>query len=118
MKEVKNNKYLNVKQRSIDGGNGIIKLPRENKTGYTKATIIWSTGMGWDHVSVAPLNGSIPKWDDMCLVKDMFFEAEDCVVQYHPPKAEYINNMSNCLHLWRPQDQELPLPPSILTGIR
>lgn len=118
MKEIKNNKYLHIQKRGIDGGAGFINLPRDNKKGYTKATIIWSFGGGWEHVSVAPLNGSMPKWEDMCLIKNMFFEDEEWVVQFHPPKSEYVNNMQNCLHLWRPIDQELPTPASILTGMK
>lgn len=34
--------------------------------------------------------------------KDMFFKEDEIVVQYHPAKSEYVNNMPNCLHLWRP----------------
>ena len=118
MKAIKSNKYLSVKEVAPDGGFGYIKLPRDTKKGFTKATIIWSTGMGWEHVSVRPLNGSMPTWDDMCFIKDMFWTDEDCVVQYHPPKSEYVNNLPNCLHLWKTTDAEMPLPPSILTGIK
>ncbi len=118
MKSVKDNKYLSVKDRGLDGGFGYIRLPRNNKTGFTKATIIWSWGDGWEHVSVCPLNGSMPTWDDMCLIKDMFWKDEECVVQYHPPKSEYVNNMPNCLHLWKPLFEEMPMPPSILTGLK
>lgn len=118
MKSVKDNKYLSVKDRGIDGGFGYIRLPRNNKTGFTKATIIWSWGDGWEHVSVCPLNGSMPTWDDMCLIKDMFWKDEECVVQYHPPKSEYVNNMPNCLHLWKPLFENMPMPPSILTGLK
>ena len=58
MKQIKDNKYLSIKQTALDGGAGIIRLPRNNKTGFTKATIIWSWGMDWEHVSVCPLNVS------------------------------------------------------------
>lgn len=118
MKAIRNNKYLSVRQRSLDGGVGIIRLPRNNKAGFIKASIIWSWGMDWEHVSVCPLNGSMPTWDDMCFIKDMFWNDEDCVVQYHPPKSEYVNNMPNCLHLWKPTDVEMPMPKSILTGLK
>lgn len=118
MKAVENNKYLSIKQTGVDGGCGFIRLPRKNKTGFTKASIIWSWGEGWEHVSVSPLNGSMPTWEDMCLIKDMFWEDDKCVVQYHPPKSEYVNNMSNCLHLWRPIALEIPIPPSLLVGLK
>lgn len=118
MKSVKTNKYLRVKRTAVDGGSGFINLPRNNKTGYTKASIIWSWGGGWEHVSVRPLNGTMPTWDDMCFIKDMFWEDKDCVVQYHPPKSEYVNNVDNCLHLWKPLFETMPMPPSILTGLK
>lgn len=118
MKPVRENKYLSIHQRSVDGGAGFIRLPRNNKNGFTKATIFWSWGAGWEHVSVRPMNDTMPTWDDMCLIKDMFWDEEDCVVQYHPPKSEYVNNLDNCLHLWKPIDQEMPMPPSILIGLK
>ena len=118
MKEIKTNKHLRVKKTGFDGGCGVIRLPRQNKKGYTEASIIWSRGGGWDHVSVAPFSGANPTWDDMCFIKDMFFDDEDWVVQFHPAKSEYVNNMPNCLHLWRPIGQSMPVPPSILTGLK
>ena len=118
MRSVKNNKYLSIRRKGIDGGDGYIRLPRNNKTGFTRASIIWSWGGGWEHVSVCPLNGSMPTWDDMCFIKDMFWEEDDCVVQYHPPKSEYVNNMPNCLHLWRPIADKMPMPPSLMVGLK
>jgi hypothetical protein len=47
----------------------------------------------------------------------MFFEAEETVVQYHPPESEYINQYEYCLHLWKPTEAELPRPPKIFVGI-
>lgn len=55
-----------------------------------------------------------PSWDDMCEVKDMFWGEDECVVEYHPPKSEYVNSMPNCLHLWKPMDKELAVPPKYL----
>ena len=54
----------------------------------------------------------------MCLIKDIFFKEDEAVVQIHPPKAEYVNNVENCLHLWRCTYKEMVLPPSVLVGIR
>lgn len=79
--------------------------------------IIASNGMGWEHVSVSR-SDRIPTWDEMCQVKAMFWEPEDCVIQYHPPESEYVNNHANCLHLWRPIDVAIPTPPSLLVGFR
>ena len=55
--------------------------------------------------------------DEMCKLKADFFRDDEVVVQFHPAKSEYVNNLMNCLHLWRPTTKKLPLPPSILVGI-
>lgn len=72
---------------------------------------------GWEHVSVS-CNGRIPNWREMCFVKNLFWNPEDCVVQFHPPQSEYVNNHEFCLHLWRHKTQPFPLPPSILVGVK
>jgi hypothetical protein len=77
--------------------------------------IIASWGGGWDHVSVS-LEHRTPNWTEMSAVKDLFFYEEECVIQYHPPKSEYVNYHPFCLHLWRPQGKTIPLPPSIFVG--
>lgn len=71
---------------------------------------------GWDHVSVSVRNRP-PNWQEMCFVKDLFWGAEETVIQFHPPRSEYVNNHPNCLHLWKPP-YEVPRPPSILVGIK
>jgi hypothetical protein len=70
---------------------------------------------GWEHVSVSTRR-RIPNWREMCFVKDLFWRADETVVQFHPPRTEYVNNHPNCLHLWRPNDGHIRLPPSILVG--
>ncbi len=114
--ELKQQNNLLVQDTALDGGKGIIY-----KFGKEFASVIWSTGLGWDHVSIAPYKKSvIPTWDDMCRLKDMFFYEEETVVQYHPAKSKYINHVPNCLHLWKPNEGyisdggTLPIPPEIL----
>lgn len=75
--------------------------------------IIASDGMGWDHVSVSRGNG-IPSWEIMCKIKELFFNDDEGVMQLHPKKENYINNHPYCLHLWRPQKENIPMPPLIL----
>ena len=70
---------------------------------------------GWEHVSVS-IEHRTPNWREMSLVKDLFWGDEECVVQFHPPKSEYVNYHPNCLHLWRPMRMDIPLPPSELVG--
>lgn len=77
--------------------------------------VIASTGGGWDHVSVSPCSQkrkSCPTWDEMCAIKDMFFDSEEAVVQYHPPRSQYVSLHPYCLHLWRPNNGDsFPMPP-------
>lgn len=105
---------LTIAQTTFDGGAGFIQMP-----GW-QGTIVWSYGGGWDHVSVAPRQRRItPSWEDMCMIKDIFFNDDEMAVQYHPHKDVYVNNLENCLHLWRPHNEhELLTPPSIMGGIR
>lgn len=111
--EIQQSNRLIIAQTGIDGGQGEIHL------GMWKGIVIWSFGGGWEHVSVCPYKKRIvPSWDDMCTIKDIFWNDNECVVQYHPPKSEYVNNLENCLHLWRPINKSMPVPPSIMVGIR
>jgi hypothetical protein len=72
---------------------------------------------GWEHVSVS-IKRRNPNWEEMCFVKNLFFEDEETVVQFHPPKSSYVNNHEHCLHLWRYTKTEFPRPPTILVGIK
>lgn len=104
---------INADLVTFDGGRGTIHMPTWS------GSIVWSCGGGWDHVSVSPFKKRItPSWDEMCKIKDIFFYEYETVVQFHPAKSDYVNNMPNCLHLWRPNKAEMPTPPSIMVGIR
>lgn len=75
--------------------------------------------LGWEHVSVSVLGlfgVRIPTWEEMCFVKELFWDGDECVVQFHPPKAEYVNFHPHTLHLWKYIHAEFPRPPSILVG--
>lgn len=95
---------------------GCFKVRVANKT--TRLLCIASDGEGWDHVSVS-LPYRCPTWDEMCAIKGLFWDSEDCVVQYHPPESQYVNNHPFCLHLWRPLEYgEMPIPKTFLVGLR
>lgn len=97
-----------------DEGNGCFKVYVDGRSFFCIA----SNGGGWEHVSVSPKNQKrCPTWDEMCAIKDMFFNPEETVVQYHPPKSDYVNIHPYCLHLWRPIDKEILRPPAIFVGI-
>lgn len=69
----------------------------------------------WEHVSVS-LPDRCPTWEEMHFVKTLFWSDEECVVQYHPPKEDYVSNCKWCLHLWKWTAGDFPRPPSILVG--
>lgn len=111
--EIKQSKRMIIAQESEDGFSALIQMP------MWKGTLVCSIGAGWEHVSVRPEKSRImPSWDDMCMVKDMFWNDNEAVIQIHPPKDQYVNNMGNCLHLWRCTYKDMVLPPSCLVGIR
>ena len=113
IKEIKGYSRIRVLETGIDGGIGIISLPK------WAGSVIWSNGAGWEHVSVSPYEKRVvPSWDDMCVIKDVFWNDDEAVIQVHPAKADYVNNLRNCLHLWRCTYKEMVLPPSCLVGIK
>ena len=81
----------------------------------TRLRIIGSIGEGWEHVSVS-IEHRIPNWEEMCFVKDLFWEEEETVAQYHPRRSAYVNCHPHCLHLWKPMGMEYDLPGEHLIG--
>ena len=76
-----------------------------------KGTVIFGFDEeGWEHVSVSHANKrKLPTWEDMCRIKDLFWNKDEMAVQFHPGEKEYIHGVgpwkdSNVLHLWRPKD--------------
>ena len=67
-------------------------------------------GAPWEHVSVSTML-RCPLWSEMCWVKKLFFDDDECVIEYHPAKSAYVNTHGNCLHLWRPSLTPIPMPP-------
>lgn len=113
LEELKNTPRLVVGRVGADGGIGEVHMLK------WIGTVIWSYGGGWEHVSVSPYKRHIiPSWDDMCAIKNMFFREDEVVVQYHPAKSEYVNVVENCLHLWRPLKAEMPVPNSLMVGLK
>ena len=75
----------------------------------TRGTVVFSDDEnGWEHVSFSPKNNKMPSWEDMCKLKDLFWDEEEEVIQIFPKKSEYVNLKENCLHLWRNKKIELP----------
>lgn len=104
---------------TFDGNNGLFLI----KNGSDYFQCIASDGLGWEHVSVTIRTKnrqvySTPNWEEMCLIKNLFWDENDTVIQYHPAKSEYVNNHPFVLHLWRPTEEKLPIPNSLLVGIK
>ncbi len=105
---------------SPDIGNaGAFRIPfrAPGKTRSYDMCVISSCDCGWEHVSVS-LPDRCPTWEEMCQVKAIFWDAEDCVVQYHPKASQHINNHDYCLHLWRPVGVPMPTPPGWMVGVK
>lgn len=113
--ELENLKDFQIIRKAFDGGMGVF-----TKGNLKDMTVIWSYGGGWEHVSIDGKK-RMPSWDEMCQLKDMFFTDDECCVQYHPPKREYVNNIQHCLHIWKPIEKYsgiLPVPPSLFIGMK
>jgi hypothetical protein len=94
---------------SGDESCGVFQVP--SPIDQAALMILASSGGGWDHVSVSHTN-RCPNWPEMSHIRTLFFRNEECVMQLHVPKSEHINAHPFCLHLWRPQAQEIPRPPA------
>lgn len=88
---------------------GVFNVPFP-RTGVV-LNIIASSGLGWDHVSVS-LPNRCPNWPEMEHVKRMFFLPDETAMQLHVPPSDHISYHPNCLHIWRPHNQEIPRPPA------
>lgn len=99
------------------GNNGAFEF----RLGQAKFLAVASNQGGWEHVSVSITESAkqrCPTWEEMCLIKEMFWGEDDCVVQYHPAKKDYVNNHPYCLHLWRSTDTQIACPPSWMVGVK
>lgn len=110
--EIKHNHRLMIIQEGWDGFQSFLVHP--NYKPYQIA-IIASWGGGWEHVSVS-LRNRCPTWDEMCMIKDIFWGEEECVVEYHPPKSQYVKLHPYCLHLWKKIGTEFETPPKEFVG--
>lgn len=70
------------------------------------------TGPPWEHVSVST-ERRCPTWEEMTHFRNLFFEPEETVVQFHVPAEDHRNFHPFCLHLWRLVKGTFPRPPGI-----
>lgn len=116
LEEIKQNKYIEIKREGRDGIGGVIY----DKKTRVKLNFIMSWGAGWEHcsVSITDRYKRCPSWEQMCFIKDSFWNEDECCIEYHPAKKDYVNNHNYCLHIWKPIDQEIPTPPSLMIGLK
>lgn len=73
----------------------------------------------WEHISVTPKNQKrCPTWDEMCAIKNMFFDPEEECVEFHPKASTYVNSNEYCLHIWRPANDNLRCPAENMATLR
>lgn len=115
------------------GNNGFFVIPHHRIADYFYNCQV-SDGMGWQHVSITltrtkqvPFRFShlpkrqesverCPTWEEMSYIKSLFWDDTETVMQLHPPKSEHVNCHPYCLHLWKPDNIEIPLPDSLMVG--
>ncbi len=92
------------------GMNGVFIL--EGTSPDSRLQVICSDGGEWEHVSVAVRGESrTPTWEEMSLVKNIFWDNNETVVQYHPYQENYVNVHPFVLHLWKKSGKDYDLPP-------
>jgi len=90
-----------------DDYGGCFKVKSANATLHIMA----SSGEGWDHISVSTSLPRCPSWVEMEQVKRLFFKPDEVAYQLHVTEGEHVSVHNYCLHIWRPHEQEIPLPP-------
>lgn len=115
----KNRRCVGIYQSSPGDTFGMFIFATGNKN--IRVIAVDGQETGWEHVSVSIAvrqnDGTgktrMPTWEEMCEVKALFWEPDECVVQFHPPESEYVNIHQHVLHLWRCVNAEFPMPPKI-----
>ncbi len=113
LEEIKSNKYLHIIKEGKDGFGGYFY----DKKSRCNLNFIMSWGAGWEHCSVS-IPTRCPSWEQMCVMKDLFWNDDEECMQLHPAKKDYVNNMKYCLHIWKPINEKIPMPPSIMVGFK
>ena len=89
------------------GFNGCFLVPLEGELWH----VILGDGMGFRHLSVTNAQKKIlPSWTVLTRLRDAFFDDSSWVVQYLPPKDQYVDDHPFCLHLWESIDEPMPHP--------
>lgn len=104
------------------GNNGYFIVQHPKITNQRLLCLASDTG-GWEHVSVriqpqGMETFRVPDWQEMCYVKSLFWDEDDCVAQLHVPNLQSVSIMNRyVLHLWRKTDTDYAVPPEIYNGV-
>ena len=100
LEDIKKNPRVMIKNAGGFGFvTGILKLDGKLQAGF----VMGMNEEGNEHVSVELYARRLPTWQEMCTVKDIFWDEEEEVIQIHPKHSQYVN-ITEALHLWRPKD--------------
>lgn len=113
IEDIKNNGYVKIIKDGKDGFGGTFY----DKKSRCNLNFIMSWGAGFEHCSVS-MPTRCPSWEQMCAIKDAFWNDDEVCMQLHPAKKDYVNNHPYCLHIWKPINEKIPLPPTILVGLK
>ena len=113
IEDIKNNGYVKIIKEGKDGFGGTFY----DKKSRCNLNFIMSWGAGFEHCSVS-MPTRCPTWEQMCAIKDAFWNDDEVCMQLHPAKKDYVNNHPYCLHIWKPINEKIPLPPTILVGLK
>lgn len=124
IEEIKKTTGMQIKMEGQDGFGGTMHkvIYKKGKPTFSNKyedmlNFIFSWGCGFEHLSVStPVK--TPTWEQMCFMKDIFWNDDEVCMQLHPKKEDYVDNMPYCLHIWKPINKEIPTPPSIMVGFR
>ncbi|MDE5860853.1 MAG: hypothetical protein K2H28_01515 [Ruminococcus sp.] len=67
----------------------------------------------WEQVYISRVSNR-PKWDELCETKEIFWNDDECVIQYIPSESMHKDKYNNCLYLWKSVSVEIPIPPETL----
>jgi hypothetical protein len=98
-----------------NGNNGLFKLYlRGNRTNLGSMLYITATEKdSWECVEVyTPVR--YPIWEELCLVRNLFWDRNDLVIQYYPREKDCSNFKKYSVCLWRPTNQLIPNPQGAL----
>jgi hypothetical protein len=117
----RNKTHPQFKTEDTDGMTGFFVIPIGQDSVALVIASPGATEMPWEHVSArigikkyhGKLAERVPTWEEMCLLKEIFWADDECVMQLHPKASDYVNQHPCVLHLWKPIGIEIPTPPKI-----